>query len=179
MRSVGLSCSAMRYDPQVVAALELKETYGKLLSADIWGACELHPGNPGLLHYGIHGVEVLYALLGKGCREVRLVRVKAGEIATALWSNGHYSTVRGIRDGQYGFGFVAHYENGNRPFMIEGAAFYRDLLKVFVTMCETGNPPIDYTEIRELIAFIQCADGSAATLGVPVSMGSDSPRGTS
>ena len=26
--------------------------------------------NPGLLHYGVHGVEMLYALMGPGCREV-------------------------------------------------------------------------------------------------------------
>src|SRR5579862_698747 len=103
-----LSCSALRYDPSIQAALAQQEPYGRLLSVDLWGACALHPGNPGLLHYGIHGVEMLYSLLGPGCRQVRLMRTEQGEVATALWSNGHLSTVRGIRDGQYGFGFVAH-----------------------------------------------------------------------
>ena len=129
-----LSCSALRYDPQIKAAKEIQVTMGSLLSADVWGACALHEGNPGLLHYGLHGVEILYSLLGPGCVEVSSTRNDAGEIAIALWKNGHLSTIRGIRDGQYGFGFVAHYEKGNVPFVFEGWACYRELLKVFIEM---------------------------------------------
>ena len=163
-----LSCSALRFDPQVQAALAKQETWGRILSVDIWGACALHPGNPGLLHYGIHGVEMLYALLGPGCKQVGLLRTEQGEVATALWPNGHPSTVRGIREGQYSFGFVAHYERGNAPFVIEGAAFYRELLKAFVRLCETRTPVVDYAAMREIMAFIAAADASAVQDGKPL-----------
>jgi hypothetical protein len=162
-----LSCSALRYDLQVQAALAKQEQFGRILSADVWGACALHAGNPGLLHYGIHGVEMLYALLGPGCRQVQMVRTEQGEVATALWPNGHPSTLRGIRDGQYGFGFVAHFEKGNVPFVMEGAAFYRELLKTFVRMCVTRTPPLDYAVLREIIVFIRAADASAEQSGAP------------
>lgn len=160
-----LSCSSLRYDPKVKEALALQSKYGKLLSADVWGAAELHPGNPGLLHYGIHGVELLYALMGAGCEKAQMTATPEGEVVTGVWKNGQVGSVRGIRAGQYGFGFVAHYEKGNVPFVIEGAAFYRELLKVFVEMCRTKKPPIDYAVMREIMAFIRAADASRAKQG--------------
>lgn len=160
-----LSCSSLRYDPKVKEALDLQSKYGKLLSADVWGAAELHPGNPGLLHYGIHGVELLYALMGAGCEKVQMTSTLEGEVVTGIWKSGHVGSVRGIRAGQYGFGFVAHYEKGNVPFVIEGAAFYRELLKVFVEMCKTKKPPIDYRVMREIMVFIHAADTSRAKHG--------------
>jgi hypothetical protein len=165
-----LSCSALRYDPQIAAALAKQEPLGRILSVDVWGACALHPGNPGLLHYGIHGVEMLYALLGPGCRQVRTIRTEPGEVAVALWPNDIPSTLRGLRAGQYGFGFVAHYEKGHVPYSIEGAAFYRELLKTFVRMCETRAPVLDYATMREIIAFIGAADASAEQGGAAQSL---------
>jgi hypothetical protein len=159
-----LSCSALRFDPTIGLARAAQTEYGKLLSADVWGACALDPGNPGLLHYGIHGVEMLYSLLGPGFTEVRMVRTPEGEVATALWNN-QPSTLRGIRAGQYGFGFVAHYEKGNVPYIVEGAAFYRELLNAFVAMCLTGDPPVPYVEMREVMTFISAADLSAESGG--------------
>jgi hypothetical protein len=84
---------------------------------------------------------------------VRAVRNDEGEIQVALWNNGHLSTLRGLRGGQYGFGFVAHYEKGNTPFVVEGSAAYRELLKVFVRMCETRTPPYDYAVMLEIMRF--------------------------
>jgi hypothetical protein len=163
-----LSCSSLRYEPLVQAARALQAERGQLLSADVWGPCALHDGNPGLLHYGIHGVEMLYALLGSGCREVRSFREEDSEVQVALWSNGHLSSLRGIRAGQYGFGLVAHYEKGNVPFVIDVMEGYREMLKVFVQMCETRIPPLDYAETAAIIRFIVAADASAARNGVPV-----------
>jgi virulence factor len=165
-----LSCSSLRYDPLVTLALEQQAEKGRLLSVDIWGACALHEGNPGLLHYGIHAVETLYALLGPGCRQVRAVRNDEGEIQVALWNNEHLSTLRGLRAGQYGFGFVAHYEKGNTPFVVEGSAAYRELLKVFVRMCETRTPPLDYAVMLEIMRFIRAADASADRDGAPLTL---------
>jgi len=39
-----LSCSALRYDPVISAALRNQPSLGRLLSADVWGPCALHPG---------------------------------------------------------------------------------------------------------------------------------------
>ena len=157
-----MSCSSLRYDPQITAALTRQTELGKLLSVEVWGPCALHEGNPGLLHYGIHGVEMLYTLLGPGCVEVQSWRTEPGEVLMARWPSGHLSTLRGIRAGQYGFGFVAHYEKGNLPFTITGSAYYREMLKAIVGMFQTKKPAIPYAEQREIMAFIKAADKSAA-----------------
>ena len=160
-----LSCSALRYDPQIAAALSRRQDLGPILSADVWTAAALHPGNPGLLHYGIHGVEMLYALMGSGCQYVQSAVTQQSETTMGLWKNGHLSTVRGLRDGKYGFGAVVHYEKGNEIFTIDGSAFYRELLKVYVTMCETRKPPLAYAIMREIIAFCTAADASQKAKG--------------
>jgi predicted dehydrogenase len=152
-----LSCSALRYDPRVFAAVERQQDLGRILSVDTWTAAALHPGNPGLLHYGIHGVEMLYALMGPGCQFVQTAGTEQSETTMGMWKNGHLSTVRGLREGQYGFGAVVHYEKGNEVFVIDGSAFYRELLKVYVTMCETRHPPLGYDAMREIIAFCAAA----------------------
>ena len=163
-----LSCSALRYDPQVRAALARTEQLGSVLSADVWTAAALHPGNPGLLHYGIHGVEMLYALMGGGCRSVQYAGTEKGDVTCGVWPSGHVGTVRGLREGQYGFGAVVHYERGNEVFAVEGAAFYRELLKVFVEMCKTREAPLPYGVLREVIAFCGASNASRKAGGAPV-----------
>jgi predicted dehydrogenase len=166
-----MSCSSLRYDPTVKEALARQETLGKLHSADVWTPAALHEGNPGMLHYAIHGVEMLYSLIGAGCASVGMTFTDKSEVAAGTWESGHVGTVRGVREGSYGMGFAAHYEKGHAAFFVEGAAFYREMLKAIVTMFETGEPPIPYDEMREIVAFISAAEASRKAGGVPVALG--------
>ena len=165
-----MSCSSLRYDTTVAAALNAQEELGKLLFADAWTPASLHPGNPGLLHYGIHGVEMLYALIGPGCTRVTSTFTERGELVSGVWQNGHVSSVRGLRDGAYAMGFTAHYEKGRRTFNVEGASYYSNMLRQIVGMFETGNPPIPYGEMREIIAFILAAEESRVADGKPAGL---------
>lgn len=160
-----MSCSALRYDPEVQRARDLSRTYGRILSADVWTTATLHPGNPGLLHYGIHGVEILYALMGRGCRTVRCVRTPSYDAVIGIWSDDRTGLLRGIRAGAGGFGFTAHYEKGHHSAVIEGAAFYTEMLKAVVKMFTTRTEPIALGETREIIAFINAAQRSALAGG--------------
>ncbi|HZP80364.1 MAG TPA: Gfo/Idh/MocA family oxidoreductase [Chthonomonadaceae bacterium] len=165
-----MSCSSLRYDPKVAEALAKRSEYGRLLSADVWGSAATHEGNPGLLHYGIHAVEILYALMGPGCRQVQACISEQGEAVIGLWSSGHVGVYRGLREGSGGFGFTAHYEKGHFPTIVDGAACYREMLKVVVQMFETRKPPIEYATMREIIAFIQAARESKAQGGAVVKL---------
>ena len=160
-----MSCSALRYDPEVQRAQELSKHYGRILSADVWTTATLHHGNPGLLHYGIHGVEMLYALMGRGCKAVRCVSVPAYDAAVGVWRDGRIGMLRGIRQGEGGFGFTAHYERGHYAAVIKGAAFYREMLKQVVRMFATRKEPVDLQETREIVAFITAARRSAVAGG--------------
>jgi len=163
-----MSCSSLRYDPTVQAARTKQSELGQLLSADVWTPASLHEGNPGMLHYGIHGVEMLYALTGAGCQSVSMAFTEQSEVASGIWSSGQVGTVRGIRAGHGGMGFVAHYEKGQASFFVEGAAFYRELLKQIVAMFQSGEPPIPYAEMREIVAFIIAAEDSRTAGGASV-----------
>ena len=165
-----MSSSSLRFDPTVQEALARREELGPILAADVWGNAPLHPGNPGLLHYGVHGVEILYALVGAGCRFVHSVNTAQGEIVTGQWKSGHVSAVRGLREGAYGFGFTAHYEKGHYSAVVEGAAFYREMLKAWIRYVETGEPPFDMAEAREIMAFMCAAEESNQSSGVRVSL---------
>jgi hypothetical protein len=165
-----LSCSALRYDPQIAAAVARQNDLGRILSADTWTSASLHPGNPGLLHYGIHGVEMLYALMGTGCESVLAPGTDKGEVATGVWKSGHVGAVRGLREGQGGNGMVVHYEKGHEAFVVEGAAFYRELMREFVRMCETRRAPLPYAEMREIIAFCAAAHASQLAGGARVDL---------
>lgn len=165
-----MSCSALRYDPLIQEALAKREQHGRILSAETWGNAPLHPGNPGLLHYGIHSVEMLYTLLGPGCTRLHNVRTEQGEVALGLWPSGHVGVVRGVREGQGGFGFTAHYEKGHFSATVEGADFYREMLKAIVGMFQTRALPIDLAETREIIAFIEAAERSAESGGAGVAV---------
>jgi len=165
-----MSCSSLRYDPTLVAARDKQGELGRLLSVDVWSAAALHEGNPGMLHYAIHGVEMLYALIGVGCQSVAMAFTPQSEVAAAIWPSGHVSAVRGVREGSYGMGFIAHYAKGHAAFHVEGAAHYREMLKAVVKMFESGEPPVPYHEMREIIAFVIAAEDSRKAGGVPAAL---------
>jgi hypothetical protein len=113
---------------------------------------------------------MLYALLGAGCQTLCNLSTEQGEVAMGRWPSDHVGVVRGLRAGQGGFGFTAHYEKGHFSAVIEGADFYREMLKVIVGMFETKTLPIDLAETREIMAFIEAAARSAANGGASVSL---------
>src|SRR5204862_6440476 len=64
------SSASLRFTPDLVALCEGREALGAIHGADVWTPASTHPRNPGLFHYGIHGVEALYTIMGPGCHEV-------------------------------------------------------------------------------------------------------------
>src|SRR5262249_43204951 len=92
------SSSSLRYAPELVAFMK-DEKKGKVLGALAYGPASEHERNPGLFHYGIHAVEILYTLMGPGCDRVSCVYEKGAEVTTGHWKDGRLASVRGIRAG--------------------------------------------------------------------------------
>ena len=160
-----MSSSALRYAPEVREALRRETELGRIIAADVWGSATLHDGNPGLRNYGVHGVEILYTLMGAGCREVSQASTLGADIVTGLWTGGRLGVLRGVREGQGGFGFTAHYEKGHYSAVVQGAAFYSELMKVVVEMFTTRIAPIALSETREITAFMDAAEQSSMRRG--------------
>ena len=47
-----------------------KGPLGAIVGVSTYGPSPTHPRNPGLFHYGIHPVEMLFTLMGPGCKRV-------------------------------------------------------------------------------------------------------------
>lgn len=164
-----MSCSALRYAPEVLEAQARTAEWGRVLTADVWSTAVLHEGNPGLLHYGVHGAEMLYALMGPGCAEVRRVVEPGGEVTVGRWADGRLGVLRGLRDGPGGFGFAAHYEQGHHAACVGGGAFYyTEMLRRVVSFFATGREPFPVSDAVEMMAFMDAALESGRNGGAPV-----------
>jgi predicted dehydrogenase len=161
------SSSALRYAPELVHFVE-DEKHGKVLGALAYGPASEHERNPGLFHYGIHAVEILYSLMGPGCDRVNCVYEKNAEVATGHWKDGRVASVRGIRGGKADYGAVAFCEKGVLPVPIGTSFIYRELLKKIVEMFQTGKSPLDPAVTLEIVGFIESARKSAVNHGAGV-----------
>jgi predicted dehydrogenase len=160
------SSSSLRYGLEVVQALQ-DEAIGPVVGALTYSPASIHDKNPGLFHYGIHGVEPLFALMGRGCESVTCTFTEGAEVVTGLWSDGRVGTVRGTRAGAHAYGFTVWGENGVRTSAIDASFIYRELLRQIVGMFATNEAPLDIEETVEIVAFIVAALKSAQNGGAP------------
>src|SRR5438874_346395 len=158
------SSSSLRFAPELVA-YNADPKHGKVLGAVAWGPASQHERNPGLFHYGIHAVEVLYTLMGPGCESVTCTSDQAVDVVTGHWKDGRVATVRGTRSGPGAYGAVAFAEKEVTPLKIDAKYIYRELLKKVVETYTTGKPPIDVSVTVEIVAFIEAAWKSANNHG--------------
>jgi virulence factor len=161
------SSSSLRFTPELVALLEDHETLGTIHGASSWTPAAMHPGNPGLFHYGIHGVETLYAVMGPGCHEVWSAADPGGEVVMGRWRDGRVGTVRGIRTGAAPFGVTVFADKAVRTLDLDTRFIYRELLRQIVAFFETGRPPFPLSHTVEIVAFIEAALHSANNRGEP------------
>jgi len=164
------SASSLRYSLEVQDMQARFDEYGAVTGADVYTPCELHPGNPGLYHYGMHGVENLYSIMGPGCRSIVNVVREGSEVVVGLWSDGRVGSVRGVRAGSYGFGFTAFCEKGIVSRSIDFKFLYGELLKRVIEMFETGKAPLDISETIEIIGFIEKANSNRDNPGIEISL---------
>jgi virulence factor len=165
------SSSSLRYIPEVVAAKGGTKDSGAIKGVSTYGPAHLDATgrNPGLLHYGIHEVEMLYALMGPGCQRVTCLRQPGAEVVTGIWSDGRIGSARGIRDGrqEYGFTLFGAKRVINQSIGTGLGSMYRELLKRIITAFETRQVPLDPQETLEIIAFLLAAQKSAVSGGEP------------
>ncbi len=147
------SSSSLRFCPEVQEVINNDEV-GRIVGANAYSPASEHDINPGLFNYGIHGVEILYTLLEKGCRKVSCAYTEGSEVVTGLWEDDRIGVMRGTRAGAHSYGYTAWGEKAVRQSGISTKYIYRELCKEIVKMFETGEPPIDPEITLELVAFI-------------------------
>lgn len=160
------SSSSLRY---MESAQEIvRGKIGKVMGADVYSPAKLEPTHPDLFWYGIHGVELLYTVMGTGCKTVTRVHTEGTDVVAGIWDDGRIGTVRGTRAGAYDYGGTVYGEKENaRIGPYDG---YRSLLVKITDFFRTGVPPVNPEETLELLAFMEAADASKLKGGVPVTV---------
>ncbi|MER3405051.1 MAG: oxidoreductase [Chloroflexota bacterium] len=162
------SASSLRYALEVQDVQQRREELGAVIGCDTYSPASLHPRNPGWFHYGVHGVETLYALMGTGCDRVRCIVTAGTHLAVGCWQDGRVGTVRGTRQGAAAYGFVAFCEKKVVNSAIDVRSIYRELLKRIVAMFQSGKAPLSLQELLEPVAFQEAANASAERGGEEV-----------
>jgi hypothetical protein len=119
-----------------------------------------------LTWYGIHAVEILYALMGTGCEEVTRVVTEDAEVVTGRWKDGRLGSVRlGRPSSAYGaVVFTPKQAVASGPDLYSG---YRDMVVEIVKFFAGGPAPVAEAETLELFAFMEAAQRSKQSGGAP------------
>ena len=160
------SASSLRY---ISGTKEIAEgKIGKVIGADAFSPCSLEPTHPDFFWYGIHGVETLFTIMGKGCKSVTRVHTADTDFAIGTWNDNRIGTFRGIRSGKASYGANVFGETG----MMALGEFkgYDPLLVKIIEFFNTGISPIDQEETIDIFAFMQAADDSKKNGGSPVAI---------
>ena len=161
------SSSSLRYTENI-PAIRSGELIGKVTGADTFSPAVIEPTHPDLFWYGIHGVEMLYAVMGTGCASVSRTHNEGTDIVVGTWHDGRIGTFRGTRTGHHGYGGIVHGEKGHVP--ISKHQGYTSLLYKIVEFFETGVSPVDSAETLEIFAFMAAADESKKRGGKAVQL---------
>jgi hypothetical protein len=160
------SSSPLRYMSSAQEVVNGK--IGNVLGADAYSPCTLEKTHPDFFWYGIHGVELLYTVMGTGCKTLTRVYTEGTDVAVGTWQDGRIGTFRGTRTGKHLYGGTAYGEAGNTvlgPF--EG---YSSLLKEVIQFFQTGNASVKSEDTLEICAFMEAADESKLINGGTVTL---------
>lgn len=158
------SSSSLRYTEN--AQLASKGEIGKISGASTYSPCKLEPTHPDLFWYGIHGVEMLFTVMGTGCKSISRIHKADTDIVIGIWDENRIGTFRGTRVGKGGYGGTAFGEKGNMnlgPY--QG---YKPLLLEIVNFFNTRISPVDENETLEILAFMEAADESKKSGGASI-----------
>jgi hypothetical protein len=160
------SASALRYARAVTDAAGGPP--GTIRGAVAYSPCDIEPHHPDLFWLGIHGVEMLYALLGTGCLQVTRAYSPEADIVIGHWPQGRTGVFYGYRGIHAEFGFTAFRSQSAVSQTI--VADYAPMLRQIVGFFQTRRAPVSPEEIVEVLAFMEAADESRRRGGAPVAL---------
>lgn len=150
------SASALRFDEN---AMKVKQgEIGNVLGADIYTYAPIEPTHLDMAWYMIHGLELLYTAMGRGCKEVYRLKTEGYDKIVGLWGDGRIGSVRGIRWGVNNIAGTAFGEKGIAPLGPFNG--YERLVSAILTFFETKISPIDNKETLEMFSFMDAAQKS-------------------
>jgi predicted dehydrogenase len=161
------SSSSLRYCPGIIG-MRNNEDVGEVLGCDAFSPCSLEEHHPDLYWYGVHGVEILFTIMGPGCETVRRVQTEDGEFVVGIWEDGRTGMFRGLRAGPHEYGATVF---GSKAIMPSGRfTGYGPLVEEIIKFFKSDKVPVPPEETVEIFAFMSAADESKRKGGAAVSI---------
>lgn len=167
--STGTPCftsSALRFSDAVVA-LKNSQQLGELTGCTVASPLQIEPHHPDLFWYGVHGVESLFTLMGRGCQRVSRTDGPHASVVVGAWDDGRIATYQGLK-GHADYAFTAYGTKGLASQ--QGFAGYEPLVGEVCQFFVSRQPPVPPEETLEMFAFMEAADESLRRGGEPVAL---------
>jgi hypothetical protein len=162
------SSSSLRFSPSIYRWRTDESLRNSIRGAAAWSPCSLESTHPDLFWYGVHGVEVLYTVMGTGCQSVTRTSTRGTDLVTGVWNGDRIGTFRGLRDGKADYGVVIF---GEKSIEMTGKyEGYAPLVEQIAKFFAGGPAPVSNDETLELFAFMTAAQQSKEKGGVPVAL---------
>ena len=162
------SSSPTRY--LIGAQAASKGMAGEIMGASTYSAAPLEPTHVDFYWYGVHGIEILFTIMGKDCHTVRRINTPNTDIVIGTWDNDRLGTYRGIRKGKATHSGIAF---GSKDILPAGAfadVGHRPLVVEMLKFFSTGITPVSVEETLAIYAFMEAADESKRLGGAPVAV---------
>jgi predicted dehydrogenase len=158
------SSSSLRY---IGGAKEIAGgSVGKVLGAEIYSPATIEKTHPDLFWYGVHGVETLFTIMGRGCKSVSRTFTADTDLVVGTWQDNRIGTFRGMRSGKSGYGGIVF---GEKDITVLGSyAGYNPLLAEIIKFFRTGIPPVYAEETLEIFTFMAAAEESKLKGGTAI-----------
>ena len=160
------SSSSLRFAKGIQEVINGK--VGKVFGADTFSPSPFEKTHTDFSWYGIHGVEMLFSVMGTGCTSVTRVHENDMDVVVGTWEGGRIGTFRGLRTAKTGYGGHVYGEKAITP--IDTSYKYDDLLLRITDFFETGKSPVPQQETIEIAAFIDAAQKSRKKKGKRISL---------
>ncbi|MBM1107777.1 Gfo/Idh/MocA family oxidoreductase [Aurantibacter crassamenti] len=147
-------------------AIRNKNSIGKVMGATTYSPCYIEPSHTDLFWYGVHGVELLFTVMGTGCKSIRRDYTEDSDIVYGTWQDGRVGVYRGRPHWEIGFGGIAFGEKGNLTMGPHNG--YTTIVKEIVSFFKTHEAPVLPQETLEIYAFMEAADESKRNNGATI-----------
>lgn len=141
-----MSCSALRYAPNLLDLQARWEELGEVRSGTVMGMGET-------VFYGVHTVEMMSALFGMGVECVVNLGHQGRDMAVARYADGKTVSIQILRDAAVDFRVRIH---GTKKFeeVAAGEGYYRETLRRILDFFRTGQSPIPLAHTLEIMAVL-------------------------
>lgn len=158
-----ISASPLRFSHNLEEACQI---VGKPAQAYCYGPLGIPPAGDGIIWYGVHCFEMLQRIMGPGAQQIDARRDASGIVAIVEYPDGR----RGIAEltvGKYAYGGTLRADELIVSFVIDGAMFYTEELRIIKEFFLTGKAPFSLADSLEVLDLIDSAVRSV-NQGCPV-----------